>query len=217
LDIIQSLGGGELKEKNPSILNPLVTSSDFTPALRRTNPWFDRLVAASREKDWTTRKAAIAAIDADIKALVPREGWSGTGFWIGVVAGSPVERGERIGDIVISMFLPAVMSVQVTVDRATQTTTNGRVTIALARFRAENGRYPAKLDELAPKYLPTVPHDLFVDAALKYRTVDGGYLLYSVGPNEIDDEGRTYDDEPPGDDLRIRIPTIAPVMSKDNE
>jgi hypothetical protein len=36
------------------------------------------------------------------------------------------------------------------------------------------------------------------------------YLLYSVGPDGIDDEGRGKDDDPRGDDLRIRMPLSKP-------
>jgi len=31
-------------------------------------------------------------------------------------------------------------------------------------------------------------------------------MMYSVGPNEKDDDGRSYADEPRGDDQRIRMP-----------
>jgi hypothetical protein len=33
-----------------------------------------------------------------------------------------------------------------------------------------------------------------------------GYLLYSVGVNGKDDGGRQFDDDPPGDDLSVRMP-----------
>ena len=39
-----------------------------------------------------------------------------------------------------------------------------------------------------------------------YRLEDKGFLVYSVGPNGIDEGGRWYDDAPPGDDPRVRMP-----------
>jgi hypothetical protein len=33
-----------------------------------------------------------------------------------------------------------------------------------------------------------------------------GYLLYSVGVNRKDEGGRGYEDDPPGDDLTVRMP-----------
>jgi hypothetical protein len=43
-----------------------------------------------------------------------------------------------------------------------------------------------------------------------YRPNDSGYVLYSVGVNGVDDEGRTDADSPPGDDLVIRMPLPPP-------
>jgi hypothetical protein len=39
------------------------------------------------------------------------------------------------------------------------------------------------------------------------RLKNCGYLLYSLGPNGIDDQGRGFNDEPPGrDDISVRMP-----------
>jgi hypothetical protein len=59
---------------------------------------------------------------------------------------------------------------------------------------------------LAPKYLKRIPSDLFSGQALIYRPNEDGYLLYSVGVNGKDEDGRGHDDEPAGDDLSVRIP-----------
>ena len=47
---------------------------------------------------------------------------------------------------------------------------------------------------------------LFAGKPLIYRPSETGYLLYSVGVNGKDDEGRWYDDDPPGDDPSVRMP-----------
>jgi hypothetical protein len=83
------------------------------------------------------------------------------------------------------------------------------VAFALAAYRREHGRYPEKLDALAPQYLATIPGDLFSGKALIYRSAANGYLFYSVGINGKDDGGRGYDDDPPGDDLNVRMPLPA--------
>jgi hypothetical protein len=62
------------------------------------------------------------------------------------------------------------------------------------------------MEELAPTYLPEVPLDLFSGKSLIYRPAENGYLLYSVGVNRRDDQGRSFEDDPPGDDLPIRMP-----------
>ena len=49
-----------------------------------------------------------------------------------------------------------------------------------------------------PEYLATVPNDPYGDAQnvpLKYRALKGGseYLLYSIGINQQDDDGKIHD------------------------
>jgi hypothetical protein len=83
---------------------------------------------------------------------------------------------------------------------------NLHVAFALAAYHAESSRYPAQLEDLAPKYLATIPDDLFSGQALHYGLTEKGYLVYSVGVNGVDEGGRQYDDEPPGDDLNVRMP-----------
>ncbi len=61
-----------------------------------------------------------------------------------------------------------------------------------------------ELAQLVPDYLDHVPRDPHVDAELQYRRSGGDYLLYSVGPNAEDEEGRDEESEPYGDDVAIR-------------
>jgi hypothetical protein len=66
------------------------------------------------------------------------------------------------------------------------------VAFALERCRLAQGQYPASLDALVPAWLKQVPADLAVPAGtpLKYRReADGGFVLYSVGLNGVDDQG----------------------------
>ena len=63
--------------------------------------------------------------------------------------------------------------------------------LALRAYRLRNGRYPANLNELVPSYLPQVPIDPFSDnQLLKYRADGNMYLLYSIGPDRVDDGGK---------------------------
>ena len=86
--------------------------------------------------------------------------------------------------------------------------------LVLAAFRSDHGAYPNRLGELVPAYLSTIPKDLFADNELHYSAQGEGYELYSVGPNTKDDGGHDRNDNPPGDDIVIRLPskTIAVRM-----
>src|SRR5205814_5233308 len=104
------------------------------------------------------------------------------------------------------LLLPAVNKVYDAHDRLTQVHANLQVAFAMAAYQKDTGRYPAKLDDLAPKYLAAVPGDLFTGKPLVYKPSDKGYLFYSFGVNGKDDGGQTYGDDPPGDDLGVRMP-----------
>lgn len=61
---------------------------------------------------------------------------------------------------------------------------------ALERFRLAKGQYPDTLEALVPAWLDQVPADLLAPngAKLKYRQdASGGFVLYSVGLNRLDD------------------------------
>lgn len=64
------------------------------------------------------------------------------------------------------------------------------VELALRCYQSEHGRAPAKLDELVPAYLKHVPLDPFNGQPVIYRPQGEDWLLYSVGPDGVDDGGK---------------------------
>ncbi len=64
--------------------------------------------------------------------------------------------------------------------------------VALSAHRRDQGKYPLSLEELLGDYLDAMPLDPYVDEPLHYiQRQDGDdYLLYAVGPNQIDDGGK---------------------------
>jgi hypothetical protein len=77
-------------------------------------------------------------------------------------------------------------------DRVTDTHALQRVTevaLALRLYRKEHGRYPEDLQALAPKFLPSVPSDPYDSKPLRYRKLQKGFKVWSVGGNRKDDGG----------------------------
>ncbi len=60
---------------------------------------------------------------------------------------------------------------------------------AVERYRIAFGTVPLALDALPPEYQEAVSADPFDGAPLRYRRHQGGYSIYSVGGNGIDDAG----------------------------
>jgi hypothetical protein len=61
---------------------------------------------------------------------------------------------------------------------------------ALERYRINCGKYPVKLDELVPEYITKVPNDIIDGQPLCYNRTNDQFVLYSVGWNETDDNGK---------------------------
>ena len=73
-----------------------------------------------------------------------------------------------------------------------QTSANeAAVACALERYHLAHGEYPEMLDALTPQFIEKLPHDIIGGQPLHYRrTNDGKFLLYSIGWNETDDNGK---------------------------
>src|SRR5581483_10287575 len=185
-------------------------SIQWDPALIAGNQWCDRMVACLRMTDRNARTKESTAIDRDLRALK-----SGVvSFDSAAKFTAPRGRGEIMGKILVTLMLPAFTKIQDAADRCEQEQRNLHLAFALAAYQRDQGHFPAKLDELCPKYLKDVPGDLFSGKPLLYRLVAQGYLLYSIGPNGVDDGGRASDDVPSGDDLPIRMPVPPPRSKK---
>ena len=71
--------------------------------------------------------------------------------------------------------------------------------IAIKLFQLDNNKLPQILAELVPKYLSKIPEDPFNNLApLQYKKTDKGYLLYSSGPDRVDQSGQVIFDSSPG-------------------
>lgn len=75
---------------------------------------------------------------------------------------------------------------------------------ALERYRLANGGHPAALTELVPRFLDRVPSDPMTGEPLRYvRAADGGFKLYSVGGDGMDNGGELEQRTDPPMDLKF--------------
>jgi hypothetical protein len=79
--------------------------------------------------------------------------------------------------------------------------------LAAERFRQQRGRWPESLGELTPEYLKMAPADPFDGQPLRYRQLADGVVIYSIGPNGVDDSGKLAGEFPeaPDTDLGVRL------------
>ncbi len=92
------------------------------------------------------------------------------------------------------------------IDEHEQRRNNLILAFCLTAYRLENYAFPEKLDQLVPKYLNSIPDDLFSEKSPIYMRTNEGYLLYSIGNNGRDDGGQNDNERTDLDDLKIQMP-----------
>ena len=65
-----------------------------------------------------------------------------------------------------------------------------RVGLGCKIYKNQEGRFPEKISDLVPEILDKEPLDPFTGNPYIYKLQEHGFIVYSVGSNEIDDEGR---------------------------
>lgn len=116
----------------------------------------------------------------------------------------PPDEGFRFANL----FLPAVEKVSSASWRGTAEARCIVVGLACERFRLKHGRWPKELAEIPADMLPGgVPLDPFDGKALRYKHLEDGVVIYSVGPDGADDEGNIVRSGPhgPGTDVGFRL------------
>jgi hypothetical protein len=92
--------------------------------------------------------------------------------------------------LLASLLLPALTKVPIKAAVAQTVSDQAALACALERYRLANDRFPVRLEELTPRFISELPHDVISGQPYKYRrTDDGQFTLYSVGWDEQDDNG----------------------------
>ncbi len=180
---------------------------NWDPGLRKANKLFDRVSAALRLDTREKREVELDAIEEELLELKKsiKESVDLANVLMGAGV-TPEYRGEVVGKLLLTYLTPSVRKVQTASDRSEQSHRNQQLAFAIAAYQRDQKSYPRSLADLTPKYLAKIPGDLFSGKEMFYRPNGNGFLIYSVGVNGIDDEGRWYDDEPRGDDPNVRVP-----------
>ena len=64
------------------------------------------------------------------------------------------------------------------------------VELALRSWKCDHGAAPTNLTQLVPKYLRHLPADPFTGKPFVYRPTGTNWVLYSVGPDRVDEGGK---------------------------
>jgi hypothetical protein len=94
-------------------------------------------------------------------------------------------KATRGGGLLAGLILPAVQKCVVAAARTDATHRLGQAAIAVETYRVKNGKFPERVDDLIPDYLPRVPTDPFNGQSLRLKHDGKDLVLYSVGPGGI--------------------------------
>jgi hypothetical protein len=162
-----------------------LVSIDWNIALQHGNELIDRFAEAARKPNRVAQLSGVAIVEGEVdRALRQLDPNSVLG-----AAYSRTARSEIIASALAGRFMPAARAAFDLQERANTMHELTRLAAALAVFRAEHGNYPAKLDELTPAILKSLPVDLYNAQPYIYRRTADGYILYSAGDNGQDDRG----------------------------
>ncbi len=92
--------------------------------------------------------------------------------------------------VIPRIIMPAFSRVAIIDVRAAARLRTARAGLAVQRYRLATGKLPDNLAELSPTYLEAVPKDPFDGKELRYKKLETGFVVYSIGDDGNDDGGK---------------------------
>jgi hypothetical protein len=92
--------------------------------------------------------------------------------------------------VLLYVMMPALSRITTIDTRNIAQLLTARVGLAIERYRLAAGKLPDALADLVPAYLDAVPKDPFDGNELRYKKLEAGYVVYSIGEDLSDDGGK---------------------------
>lgn len=114
------------------------------------------------------------------------------------------------GDPISEMMSPDLSKARAGFARGDAGNALWMTTLALRAYKLEHNVYPTKLQELVPNDLKQVPADPFGGGeALRYKRAGNSYVLWSIGPDGVDNGGTpVQDNRKPISGQASRLPQV---------
>jgi hypothetical protein len=95
---------------------------------------------------------------------------------------------------ILAVFCPGTYTMALADAQTKAALRTAYTALAVERFNLATGRWPDKLEELVPRYLPSVPLDPFDGAPLRLARKGSAIIVYSISLDKIDQEGTLLKD-----------------------
>lgn len=196
---LQTLGAMTERESptNAAIDQLFRQSIDWDVALKLGNEAYDKFIAGAQLKDWDARRKGASKLFEDYEKQLQSDLHDPID-WLAAALDAKVrarKAGRFMGHTMVMLLLPALEAVFGAEERELVKRDLVQISFALAAYRAEEGKYPAELASLVPKYLEKLPLDRSTGKDYRIRYADGGYVLYGLGGNLKDDGGNVESSE----------------------
>ena len=180
---------------------------DWNIVMEMGNKVYDRIDKIGSIKSRSEREEKFAEFEIEIKETARHAGNAGALAQQLLLKGKNVRQvaSEQMGSILIALLVPSVTRAVDVPERGMMNTQMAQTAMGLSMFHKQHGRYPARLEELAPVFIKKVPTDIYSGKSIRYIQRDDGFYLYSVGRNCQDDGGKSNDDSASGDDMGYKV------------
>jgi hypothetical protein len=177
---------------------------DWDPSLKRMNAWFEKLltVVNARSGSELQKRSTEIHLDLSRKRRQLEEQNQGAA----PLFRTSSQEVAHLADVVITVMTPAIFKVRHSIERSQQRHRLTLIALRLALFQRAKGAYPKTLDELSPALDASLLNDFYSGQSVLYRPTEKGYLLHSVGPNNLDDHPEGIAIGPKHDDIVIELP-----------
>jgi hypothetical protein len=185
------IGLGSFLGNSDRNIDQMIANADWGVAMQQVNPFFDRLVAATKLETFEQSKNELAKMKDDMDQMKAefKEPFS----FIERVTTGRKSKGRLAGRFILSELYFGFDAALYADTRSRAERGLSLIALSLAAFKCDHDKYPDRLDQLVAAYCDALPLDPFIDEPFHYhRTTDQNnesYLLYSVGENMQDDAG----------------------------
>ena len=112
------------------------------------------------------------------------------------------------------MLVPALARAETEFTKSFARLRTARAAVAVEQYRLAKGLLPETLEDLTPEYLDAVPLDPFDGKPLRYKKLEKGYVVYSIGEDETDDGAPPPPEDSEGRTIRYREKDITFIVER---
>jgi hypothetical protein len=110
--------------------------------------------------------------------------------------------------VISHIIMPELSNCTTTDVRNAAQLRTARTGLAIERYRLATGKLPDSLAELVPTYLDAVVKDPFDGEEVRYKKLETGFVVYSIGEDGNDDGGKEKPREKPSYDAPVDVTFI---------